>query len=137
MKQNFVANPGLFWLFHDKQATDTVGLWAGNGTLDTGQKVRVQALAINESKDNGGKRYEFKVLNVDKKHGEMWEHLDSFQMPAFGKTSSGHVVNTKLGKLRVWRQMPVIKPDGRKVAACIRMRILRSTNGDSTAPAPI
>jgi len=134
--QNFVANPGLGWLFFDKQATDTVGFWAGNMTLDSGQKVRVQATAINEP---GNRHYDVKVMNVDSKvEDPMWKTLATFEMPAFGKSTAAKVVDTDIGRLKLWRQMPVTKADGRQVAACIRIRQLRRSSGAAVnSPKPL
>lgn len=130
-KQSFKANPGLGWLFHNKDLQQVASIWEGNLTLPSGQEARVQAIAINDPKD---RHYDIKIMSVDgntAKYGPKWTVLDNVRMEPFG-TKNANTVNTKIGRVRFWRQLA--KPN---VEACIRMRFMRDDKGTYVGPSPM
>lgn len=145
--QNFVANPGLGWMFYNATTPQGFGLW--NGSLTTfeahesgeAKSIALQCVAIKAPRDaskielkahekSGGDRYEIKLVEKGL-NGDAWKHRGEFTLPAFGERRS-QVVKTPLGNLQAWLQAP-----RNNIGWCIRFRMLRDNNGVVRASRPM
>jgi hypothetical protein len=129
--KQFEHQPGHGSLHDSKIIGQTARIWEGNVTLPSGQKTRMQAIAIADPKN--GNYYTVKTMNVDEKIGVKWETVKdaSFTMPAFGDKRV-KFTKTPIGVIRFQRVMPTDTKD-----AFIRVRFIHDAKGKSTQPVPL
>lgn len=159
MNKPFVANPGLGWVHYNTMTPQGVQIWQGTMTLADGRRVSLQGTAIQgpgpladgthpsskaakihklltkQHEDAGGDRWEFKIVEIGA-DGHPWTHLGQFTMPPFAGRKAGHLVDTCIGRLRVWPQSER-QVGNRKVNNCIRFRLVTSKDGSGLVPKPM